>query len=143
MKEKLTIINPKIGKELKLPLYTSGVSAGFPSPADDYLDRQLDLNEHLITNAAATFFVRVSGDSMINAAIHPNDLLIVDKSLDATIGSIVIALINNEFTVKRFIKEGETIILQPENDNYKPIEIKDGMEFEIWGVVTNVIHSVR
>ena len=129
-------------KPQKIPLYSCTVKAGFPSPADDYIDDYLDLNEHLIKHPAATFMVRASGDSMINAGIFPNTLLVVDKSLEATHGNIVIAAIDNELTVKRLSIKGEQIQLLPENDNYAPIEITGSIETIIWGVVTSIIQEV-
>lgn len=125
-----------------LPFYSTKVSAGFPSPADDYLEGSLDLNEYLIHHPYATFFVRVTGDSMINVGIFPNDILIVDRSLEATSGKVVIAVVNGELTVKRFIKKQNEIWLYPENSAYKPLQICQESEFLIWGVVTNVIHAL-
>jgi DNA polymerase V len=127
---------------LLLPLFQSVVPAGFPSPADDYLDKKLDLNEYLVKHPAATFFVRVSGDSMIEAGIHDGDILIVDRSLPALDGRIIIAILDGELTVKRLRKKGQQITLVPENDLYEPIEINEFNDFEVWGVVTNVIHKV-
>ncbi len=124
-----------------LPLYLNPVSAGFPSAADDYLDYHLDLNEYLIQHPASTFFVKVKGDSMINAGIHSGDMLIVDRSLEAKHKSIVVAIINGEFTVKRLFKSNGVCKLIPENPNYPAITITDDMDFEIWGVVLHVIHS--
>jgi DNA polymerase V len=123
------------------PLASSTVSAGFPSPADDHIEQALDLNEHLIKHPAATFFVRADGDSMLGAGIHPGDLLIVDRALEAREGSVIIAVVDGEFTVKRFEKRGVTMFLLPENKAYEPIEIKEGMDFEVWGVVTNSVHK--
>ena len=125
-----------------LPLYLSRIKAGFPSPADDYLDKKLDLNEHLIKHPAATFFVKVKGDSMIGAGINSGDILIVDRSLEPKDKKVVVAIVNGEFTVKRISKKGNKLLLLAENDKYAPIEIKEGMDFEIWGVVVHVIHSV-
>ena len=124
------------------PLFLSGVSAGFPSPADDYIDRDLDLNEHLITNPAATFFVRVAGDSMTGAGINNNDILIVDRSVAPISGKIVIAVISGELTVKRLIKTEASCRLVAENPDYSDIEITEEMELEIWGVATNAIHTL-
>lgn len=126
-----------------LPLYASSVSAGFPSPADDYIETALDLNEHLIKHPNATFFVRVSGESMINAGIYDQDVLIVDRSLTPKQSDIVIAVLDGELTVKRLKLEGEKITLLPENPDYPAIPITKVMSFTIWGVVTTVIHSVR
>jgi len=129
-------------KGFQLPLYGSKVSAGFPSPADDYIEKQLDLNEHLIKHPSATFFVRVSGNSMIGAGIHENDILVVDKSITPVTGKIVVVAMDGQLTVKRLNKKNEKIFLMPENKEFEPIEVKEGSEVYIWGVVTNVIHSV-
>jgi len=131
-----------IVKKTELPFYTEKLSAGFPSPASDYTERSLDLNEYLIKNPSATFFVEITGDSMINAGIHSGDILIVDRSLEARHDKIVVAVINGEFTVKRLSWLKGKVKLVPENSLYKPIEIKEGMEFEIWGVATTVIHRL-
>ncbi len=127
---------------IRFPLFTATIRAGFPSPADDYVDNRLDLNEFLIRHPAATFFVRVAGDSMIGAGIHSGDILIVDRSLDPANNRIVIAAVNGELTVKRIRRENSKIHLMPENDNFTPIEVTPEMRFEIWGVVIHVIHRV-
>lgn len=132
---------PEKEKTLKIPLFANPISAGFPSPADDFLEKKLDLNTHLIHHPAATFFVRVRGESMINGGILPGDLLIVDRSIQNTNNKIVIALINGEFTVKRIKKNDNTLWLEAENPRYRPIRITPEMSFEIWGTVTYVIHS--
>lgn len=124
-----------------LPFYLNPVSAGFPSPADDYLDRNLDLNEHLVGNPTATFFVRACGDSMMGANINDNDILIVDRSLSAENGSIVIAALNGELTVKRLKTKSGKLFLVPENDAYPSFEIHEESSFEIWGIVTYIIHK--
>ena len=126
----------------KIPLYLSRVISGFPSPADDYIEKKLDLNEHLIDHPSSTFFVKVKGDSMINAGIFSGDILIVDRSKEATNNKIVVAVVNSEFTVKRLRKNSGKITLIPENPKYSPIEITDQVDFEVWGVVMHVIHSV-
>lgn len=126
----------------ELPLFTARISAGFPSPADDYIDRKLDLNEYLIKHPAATFFVRVQGDSMIDAGIHSGDILIVDRALEPADGKIVIAVLYGELTVKRIKKTKTKLSLLPENPAFKPIEITPEMGLEVWGVVTHVIHTV-
>lgn len=125
-----------------IPLFLSKVQAGFPSPADDYQEQTIDLNEHLIQHPASTFCVRVTGDSMLGAGIYPNDLLIVDKSLPVVSGKIVVAIVNGDFTVKRIEKKGKALYLMPENDEFKPIEMTEENEAMIWGVVTQIIHSV-
>jgi DNA polymerase V len=138
----VSIIPPDCSTVRPLPLFLARVSAGFPSPADDYLDGRLDLNQHLVKHPAATFFVRASGDSMIGAGIHSGDILVVDRSLEPGTNSVVIAVINGDLTVKRILRTGGKLYLAPENPRYRPIEIREGMEFEVWGVVTNVIHSL-
>ena len=130
------------GSEYELPLFASKVAAGFPSPADDFMDTKLDLNSHLIKTPSATFFVRVSGESMIKAGIHDGDLLVVDRSLEPQVGKIVIAAIQHELTVKRYAKIDGKVYLAPENDAYEPILVNEEDEVHIWGVVTNVIHAV-
>jgi len=130
-------------QKMAIPLFLNPVSAGFPSPADDFLEKNLDLNTYLIKHPAATFFVKVQGESMINGGIRSGDILIVDKSLESTNNKIVIALVNGEFTVKRIKKMGSKIWLMPENPKYRPIEIHGDMNFEIWGVVTHIIHSTN
>ncbi len=142
MTKVIEIFQADITHQQRLPLYLSQIKAGFPSAADDYLDKNLDLNEHLIKHPTSTFFVKVKGDSMIGAGIHSGDMLIVDRSQEAKHGKIIVAIINGEFTVKRLQKKNEMVYLMPENPNYKPIEVVKGMDFEIWGVVLHVIHSV-
>lgn len=129
-------------KEGLYPLFCTRISAGFPSPADDYIENSIDLNELLIKHPAATFFVRVAGDSMTGAGINSGDTLIVDRSVTAVYGSIIVAVLNGEFTVKRLVRCGNITLLSPENPAYKPIEITAGSEFEVWGVVMHVIHTV-
>jgi DNA polymerase V len=127
---------------LQRPLFLSGVSAGFPSPADDYLDRELDLNEHLVKNPAATFFVRVAGNSMTGAGISDNDILVVDRSLKPSNNKIVIAVVNGELTVKRLIKKQDSYSLVAAHPDYPPMEIDGETPLEIWGVVTYAIHTL-
>ena len=129
-------------KKLLIPLFESSVSAGFPNIAEDYVDRALNLNELLIKHPAATFFVRVKGTSMINAGINSHDILIVDRALTPTHNRIVIARIDGELTVKRLVYDKHRTFLVAENDDFKPIEITSEMDFEVWGVVTCVIHQV-
>lgn len=126
-----------------IPLYTHKVPAGFPSPADDYIETSLDLNEHLVQRPTSTFFVRVIGESMIGAGIFNNDLLVVDKSLEAKSGDIVLATVSGEFTLKRFIKKGRGIFLEPENPKFKAIKISKEMDFSIWGVAIHAIRNLR
>ncbi len=128
--------------EMTLPLFES-VSAGFPSPATDYLDKKLDLNELCIKNPSATFFFRVAGDSMQGVGICDDDILIVDRSLKPKIRDIVIAVVEQDFLVKRYCKQGRFIVLMSENSHYAPIIIEEETDFQVWGVVTKVIHNVK
>lgn len=131
-----------MSEDKKIPLFQSKISAGFPSPADDYIEGKLDLNEHLIKKPSATFFVRATGESMLDAGIFPDDILIVDRSLTPTSGKVVIAIVDGELTVKRLYIDGITTELRPENPKFSPIVISGAMELNIWGVVTYVIHSL-
>lgn len=133
--------NPDAGKILPLPLFHSRVQAGFPSPADDSIENRLDLNELIVNHPSATFFVRAVGTSMQGANINDGDILVVDRSITATDGKIVIAILNGEFTVKRIALGKNQITLLPENPNFPPILVSEGMDFEIWGVVTYIIHK--
>lgn len=130
------------GESYKIPLYASTVRAGFPSPADDYIETMLDLNEYLIKHPAATFFVRASGESMVNAGIYSGDILVVDRSIEAGHGKIVIVALNGELTVKRLSHQNGHIKLVAENPDFPAIDITDEYDMVIWGVVTNVIHAV-
>ena len=125
----------------KLPLFEVPVPAGFPSPARDYIESHLDLNELMNTSPASTYFFRVVGDSMTNAQISDKDILVVDRSKDAINNDIVIAIIDGELTVKRYKVFKQGLWLFPENENFQPLKIEDWMDFSIWGVVTWVIHK--
>jgi len=125
-----------------IPFAVSVVPAGFPSPAEDLVLDELDLNEFLIKHPTSTFFMRVSGDSMINAGIFDKDILIVDRSINPKHGKVVIAAVNGELTVKRLVIKGDKAVLVAENEKYKPINIGSLEELKIWGVVTNVIHGL-
>ncbi len=128
-------------KRFRIPLLNDSVSAGFPSPADDYTEENIDLNEHLISNPFSTFFLRVKGDSMINAGIKDKDLIIVDKSLIAKPGNIIIAMIDGEFTIKRLSIKNDELYLKAENNNYPDFRFKNHIDVQIWGVVIYSIHS--
>ena len=128
-------------KRFRIPLLNDSVSAGFPSPADDYTEENIDLNEHLISNPFSTFFLRVKGDSMINAGIKDKDLIIVDKSLIAKPGNIIIAMIDGEFTIKRLSIKNNELYLKAENHNYPDFRFKNHIDVQIWGVVIYSIHS--
>ena len=133
---------PDLSTKYERPLFMVRVEAGFPSPADDYVEGRLDLNKRLIKHPAATFFVKVTGDSMIKAGIHPDDILIVDRALEPADKKVVIAVVNGDLTVKRIRIIKDKYYLTPENKDYEPLEIREEMDFEVWGVVTNVIHPL-
>lgn len=124
------------------PLLASDVPAGFPSPAQDYIEDRLDLNEYLIKHPAATYFVRVDGYSMIEAGIFPDDILIVDRALDAVNRKVIIAVLNGELTVKRLIIKNGIYFLKPENPEFDTLEITPEDQFSVWGVVTFVVHKL-
>ena len=125
-----------------LPLYLAPVEAGFPSPAEDYLDRRLDLHQHLVRNEAATFFLRAHGESMLGAGIHDGDLLIVDRSIEPAHRKVVIAALDGELTVKRLLYREGRVFLAPENPQFEPIDITESEFVHIWGVVTYVVHKL-
>lgn len=126
---------------LSLPFLTDRVAAGFPSPATDHEEKDLDLNEHLIEHPSSTFFIRVEGDSMEGAAILENDILIVDRSITPAHGSIVVAVVHGEITVKRLYREGKRIELHAENHCYPPLDVTHDTGFRIWGVVSGVVRK--
>ena len=134
---------PDLSTPYECLLFLVPVSAGYPSPADDYLDSSLDLNQHLIKHPTATFCVRVAGESMREAGIHSGDVLIVDRALTPSDGSVIIAVVNGELTVKRLAKRKGKLLLMPENQQYPPLTITEATTFEVWGVVTYVIHQVQ
>ncbi len=143
MKTKVEIVyKPDRSTKRQQPIFEVKVPAGFPSPAGDYEEDKLDLNKHLIRNPAATFFVRVTGHSMLKAGIHDGDLLVVDRSIEPRDKNVVIAVVNGELTVKRIRIRKNKLTLEAENENYQSQEINEEMEFEVWGVVTNVIHAL-
>ena len=129
---------------MDLPIFfLERVSCGFPSPADDYAEQALDLNELVISHPAATFYVRVSGDSMKNAAICDGDIVVVDRAQLPANNSIIVACLNGEFTIKRLSIKREQVFLVPANPEYTAIRISEEMDFQVWGVVTYCIHKVR
>lgn len=128
--------------KLELPFVDSGISAGFPSPAEDFLDLSIDLNKELIKNPSSTFYGRVKGDSMINAGLNEGDLLIIDKSLEPIDNKIAVCFIEGEFTVKRIKIEKDIVWLVAENEKYAPIKVTKENDFLIWGIVTNVIKTL-
>lgn len=129
---------------VKIALYNCKISAGFPSPADDYIDKHLDLNEHLIKRQASTYLLIASGDSMTGENIHDRDMLIVDRSIKPISGDVVIAVVDGQLTVKKlFIDKNNQIFLEPANHKYQRIQISESMELVIWGVVLHVVHSYQ
>ena len=128
---------------ITLPLYGSSVPCGFTSPAEDHVENQLSLDDYLVSNPESTFFVRASGDSMIGAGIFDGDLLIIDRSIEVKNNAIVLAILDTEFTVKRFVKSGETIVLRAENDAYDDIQVLPHQNMMVWGVVAHVIHHLK
>ena len=134
--------NPSLSYQ-PLNLFEHKVPAGFPSPADDHIEKKLDLNEYLIKQKEATFFVRIKGDSMIDAGIHDNDIVIVDKSQKASNGDIVLASVDGDFTVKSLSRYKSKYRLLAANEKYKPIEINESMQFEVWGVVTGAVRKFK
>lgn len=140
-KETIKIYRVSQAKQIIRPLVSSRVSAGFPSPAEDYVEGYIDLNMMVVRNPYATFYVRVSGDSMSNIGIYPNCLLVVDRSIETHDGDIIIARVFNELCVKRLsIHSDGRVRLLPENENYKPIEVTEKMDFEVWG---KVLYSIQ
>jgi len=139
----IQVFEPQAKNRVRRPLYTTHVPAGFPSTTDEHFDQKLDLNEHLIKHPAATFFVRVSGDSMIEAGIHDGDLLVVDRSIEPKDRQIVVAVVDGEFTVKRLAIKNGRLQLIAANPDYQPISITDASDFQVWGTVTHVIHTTH
>ncbi|WP_290613544.1 translesion error-prone DNA polymerase V autoproteolytic subunit [Arsukibacterium sp. UBA3155] len=134
--------NASIWPRRRIPFYSDPVRAGFPSPAQDYIERTLDLNELCIRHPTATFFVRVEGDSMIDAGIYDGDVLVVDRAINAEHGDIVVAALGHEFTVKQLATQPQLQLL-PRNPAYQPITLTEGDELNIFGVVTNVIRQMK
>lgn len=128
--------------KISRPLIGTPIPAGFPSPATDYIEGNLDLNDYVVKHKASTFFVRVDGFSMINAGIFPDDILVVDRSLEAAHNKVIIAIVNGELTVKRLQIINEEYWLVPDNDTFQPVRITEEAEFFVWGVVTFVVHKL-
>ena len=137
----LDIYSAAFETELECPIIEGGIAAGFPSPADDFLDSSIDLNKYLIKNKPATFYARVKGHSMKDVGINDGDLLIIDKSIEPENGKIAVCYIDGEFTIKRLKVEENRCWLMPENDAFQPIEVLPESQFQIWGIVLHVIKS--
>nr|WP_321232633.1 translesion error-prone DNA polymerase V autoproteolytic subunit [uncultured Psychroserpens sp.] len=138
----LTFFTPETIAGAAAQFFDAGISAGFPSPADDFKEQRLSLDEELVKNKEATFYARVSGQSMIGAGLEDNDLLVIDRSLEPSNNKIAVCFLDGEFTVKRLRVSDDEIWLQPENPNYPIINITEDNNFLIWGIVTNVIKKV-
>ena len=139
---KLIFLKPKKENSLGQWFIEQGISAGFPSPADDFKEIRISLDRELVRNQESTFYAKVSGNSMENAGLCDGDLIIIDKSLNPENNKIAVCFLDGEFTVKRIIKKENKLFLKPENKNYKEIEINDGNDLKIWGIVTFVIKNV-
>jgi DNA polymerase V len=135
----ISIFTPNQTSELAIPAAGSQISAGFPSPAEDYLEPMLDLNQALIKNPSSTFYGRVKGVSMKDAGVDNGDLLVIDKSLSYRNNAMAVCFINGEFTLKRIKVEGDTLLLMPANKDYDPIVVKGDADFSVWGIVTYII----
>ncbi|WP_163398566.1 LexA family protein [Flavobacterium fluviatile] len=140
--QKLTFFQPDFESGIRIPYINEGVSAGFPSPAADFMETSIDLNKELSENPLATFYIRVKGNSMIDAGINDQDVLVVDRSLEPQNNKIAICFIDGEFTVKRIQVEKDCLYLMPENAEYKPIKVTEENQLIIWGMVTYVIKKV-
>lgn len=140
--ESISIFRPEVGGELFLPVLSAGISAGFPSPAMDFMDVSIDLNQLMIKHPSATFFGRVQGTSMLDAGISDGDLLVIDRSLSPANNKIAVCFIDGEFTIKRIQKEVDCCWLMPANEKYKPIKVTKDNHFLVWGIVTHVIKKV-
>ncbi len=141
MNEKIQFFKPEMNMKRQLP-FIGGVNAGFPSPADDYLDLTIDLNRELVKNPEATFLARVRGNSMINAGLNDGDVLVIDRSIEPTNNCIAVCFLDGEFTVKRLKVEEDCCILLPENDDYLPIKVTSENDFIIWGIVAYLIKKL-
>ena len=145
MKDKygaLELFNPDISEPQAIPFSENGVAAGFPSPAEDFMDLSLDLNKELVKNPAATFYARVRGTSMIDEGINNGDLLIIDKSIEPHDGALAVCFIDGDFTLKRFKDMGDHGLLVPANKEFQPIVVNKDNDFQIWGVVRYIIKKV-
>lgn len=141
-KNTLEFFIPEDSSPLEVVLAQTGISAGFPSPADDFKEFKISLDKTLVKNKEATFYAKVSGQSMVGAGIDDGDLLVVDKSLDPKHNNIAVCFIDGEFTVKRLKVSGGDVYLQPENPSYKAIKVTNDNNFQVWGIVTHVIKKV-
>jgi len=142
MNQKIQFFLPDLENQIELPYISSGIKAGFPSPAADFDESKISLDNVLVKNKEATFYAKASGNSMTGAGIDDGDILVIDRSLESQNNKIAICFIDGEFTVKRIKIEGDNVFLMPENKNYKPIQIAEENELIIWGIVTYVIKKM-
>lgn len=142
LNKKITFFIPDFKNKTELPYYSSGIKAGFPSPAADFDETKISLDKELVKNKEATFYARARGDSMTGAGIDDGDIMVIDRSLEPQNNKIAVCIIDGEFTVKRIKKEKDNLYLVPENDNYKPLKINAANELIIWGIVTYVIKKI-
>ncbi len=142
IKNKLTFLKPKNKNSMGRWLVTEAISAGFPSPADDFKEIRISLDKELVKNQEATYYARVSGNSMVDAGLSDGDLIVIDRSLRYENNKIAVCILEGEFTVKRIVKKGKKIYLKPENKKYKEIEIDKESNLRVWGIVTYVIKSL-
>lgn len=138
----LTLFTPERSENSGALFFDTGISAGFPSPTEDFEAQRLSLDKELVKNKESTFFARVSGQSMIGAGLDDSDLLVIDRTLIPEHNKIAVCFLDGEFTVKRLIVKENGVWLQPENEKYQPIQITEANNFIIWGIVTNVIKKV-
>lgn len=139
---KLHFFQPDFESEIQIPMINEGVSAGFPSPAADFMENRIDLNKELSENPLATFYIRVNGNSMINAGINDKDVLVVDRSIEPRDNAIAVCFLDGEFTVKRIQLNTDCLYLMPENENYNPIKVTEDNQLIIWGIATYVIKKL-
>lgn len=143
MNTRIKILIPDLNTHISLPYADAGIQAGFPSPAQDYITESIDLNREIVTHPAATFYGRVSGDSMIEEGIEPGDIIVIDRSLEPADGDLAVCCLDGEFTLKRICLRPSEIWLQPSNEAFDPILVTPDNSFEIWGVVTHTIKNNR
>ena len=142
MKEGISFFKPNLDESHSIPLTNNNISAGFPSPADDFKEIRISLDKEIIKNEEATFYARVDGESMLGAGLNDGDLIVIDRSEEPKNGSIAVCFLDGEFTVKRLKLKTKEIYLMPQNSKYSPIKIGEGNELSIWGIVTYVIKKM-
>ena len=142
LKEGIFFFKPNLDESRSIPLTNNSISAGFPSPADDFKEIRISLDKEIVRNEEATFYARVDGDSMQGAGLSDGDLIVIDRSEEPKTGSIAVCFLDGEFTVKRLKLKNQEVYLMPENSRYSPIKIDEGSELSIWGVVTYVVKKM-